>query len=179
MGHESPRVIGNTAEVKQQTGDSVSPTHSDLPVGEKVHSFANECVVGHSPVQESKANVALQNYSSINVCTKNAGELSAVENFSSTTSSDSQLLSKLNSSTNAIAPVVHAHVSTQTELSLESRAPLPYMIYFHGECEGVSNDSHQYRFSVEVQSLHNIDLEEGLKCYIKWVRYTTLSCNEF
>ena len=69
-------------------------------------------------------------------------------------------------SKHASAPV-SIHVGTQAPSSAQ---PSPCTVPnsdFCGGCREAGSATHLYHFSIEVFSIHNISLREGLKCYVK------------
>ena len=61
-----------------------------------------------------------------------------------------------------------------THLSVAHSQPLPHPApaSIHSQCypvtcSGVENHAHQFQFSIDIGSIHNVGIGEGLKCYLK------------
>ena len=173
----SPFIV-DSAEIEQTVPKTVRSSASD-----NLSPF--EEVVRNSPHQEFRtvhnceAVAGLQknnggaNTTSTEPVSKNRLKSTWEHLTSSTDSCVHPVQDDLSFSSNIKVPVHRVHVSTQTELSSESIAPSPYAISrscLPGECEESGNAIHQYQFSIEIHSIHNINLEEGLKCCVRWAR---------
>ncbi|CAI8031849.1 Centrosomal protein of 120 kDa, partial [Geodia barretti] len=171
----SPFIV-DSAEIEQTVPKTVRSSASD-----NLSPF--EEVVRNSPHQEFRtvhnceAVAGLQknnggaNTTSTEPVSKNRLKSTWEHLTSSTDSCVHPVQDDLSFSSNINVPVHRVHVSTQTELSSESITPSPYAISrscLSGECEESGNAIHQYQFSIEIHSIHNINLEEGLKCCVRF-----------
>jgi hypothetical protein len=173
----SPFIVDST-EIEQSVPKTVRSSASDnlSPFEEVVRSSPHQ---EFRTVHNCEAVVGLQennggaNTTSTEEVSKNRLKSTWEPLTSSTDSCVHPVQDYVSSTSNVEVPVVCVHVSTQTELSSESIPASPYAIprsCLSGECEESGNGTRQYQFSIEIHSIHNINLEERLKCCVRWVR---------
>ena len=158
-----PDILLNSAEVEQSApGTSKHCSNENLSAVKEVAQSSPHA--GHHSVHECEAHSSLQSNTSDNAEELSKHILKSTGEVAPSLESPPHHV-QVDFRTSSV-PVMCVHVCTQTEFSSESEVPIP-----RGECEESGDTTHLYQFSIDIHSIHNITLEEELKCFIKWVEW--------